>query len=134
MSTIESPRSSFRSAQGDLHDPVGVPGLRSLGVLAGRDAEEDDRGHAERRQPAGLLAQRIPGVLHDAGQGDDGLRLVDALPHEEGGDQVVGRQAGLGDHPPQHRACAAAGASGAQGKASGGTSVAVTTIIAGLGR
>ena len=52
------------------------------------------RGHAELGELAHLLAQALPGVLHDAGQRGDGLRLVDALPHEQRGDEVVRRRAG----------------------------------------
>ena len=55
-------------AQRDLHDAVGVPGPGALGVLVLRDAEQDDAGDAEVGQLGDLLAQRLAGVLHDAGQ------------------------------------------------------------------
>ena len=94
-------------AQRDLHDAVGIPRPRALGVLGGRHAEED-HGRA-RRAPASscdLLAQRLARVLHDAGQRRDRLRLVDALAHEQRRDQVVDPETGLGDQPAQGRRAA----------------------------
>ena len=88
-------------AQRDLHDAVGVPRLRALGVLRGRHAEEDDARDAQRGQLGDLLAQRLAGVLHDAGQRGDGLRLGDPLAHEQRGDEVVDGHPRLGDQPPQ---------------------------------
>ena len=93
-------------AQGHLHDAVGVPRPGALGVLGGGHAEEDHAGDAEGGQLGDLLAQRLAGVLHDAGQRGDRLGLVDALAHEQRGDQVVGRQAGLGHQPAQGRGAA----------------------------
>ena len=89
--------------QRQLHDAVRVPGLGALGVLAPRDPEEDDGGHAERGELGHLLAQALPRVLDDAGQRGDGLRLVDPLPDEERRHQVVDREAGLGHEPAEGR-------------------------------
>ena len=90
-------------AQGHLHDPVGVPRLGARGVLAGGDAEQDERPHAEVDLLVGLLAQRLAGVLHDAREAGDLAGLVDALADEERGDQVAGAQAGLGDQVTKGR-------------------------------
>ena len=54
-----------QSAEGDLHDPVLCPRPAALGVLARGDAEEHERRHAQAGQPAGLLDQRLDGVLDD---------------------------------------------------------------------
>ena len=43
--------------QRHLGDAVGVPRLRTDGVLSGREAEQHDGGHAEGAQPAGLFHQ-----------------------------------------------------------------------------
>ena len=68
MSTSRSPMVVAQVAQGELHDAVGVPGARALGVLALGDAEEDHRRDAEVGELGHLLAQRLAGVLHHAGQ------------------------------------------------------------------
>ena len=62
----------------ELDDPPRVPRAGALRVLAGGDAEEDDPGHAEGRQLADLLAERLAGVLDDAGEAGDRLRLTEA--------------------------------------------------------
>ena len=90
-------------AQGHLHDAVGVPRLRADGVLARGHAEQDHAGDAERGEGRHLLAEALAGVLHDAGQRGDGLRLGDALAHEQRGDEVVDAEAGLGHQPAQGR-------------------------------
>jgi hypothetical protein len=77
--------------QGNLDDAVAGPGLGTLGILGGRDAEEHDAGHAEGAQPGDLLAKRLPAVLDDAGERGDGLGIVDPLAHEQRGHQVVDR-------------------------------------------
>ena len=101
MSTMLVADVVAKVAERQLHDAVGVPGLRALGVLAERDPEQDDRRDAERGQLGDLLAQALPRVLHDAGQRRDRLRLVDALAHEQRRDQVVDGQPGLGHQPAQ---------------------------------
>ena len=53
-------------AQRHLHDPVGIPRLRTRRVLAPRYAEQHERGHAEVGKAARLLHQRLPRVLHDS--------------------------------------------------------------------
>ena len=53
--------------------------------------------HAEVGQLVDLLAQALAGVLDDAGQRGDRLRLVDALAHEQRGDELAHVEAGLGD-------------------------------------
>ena len=63
-------------------------------------------GHAEAGQLADLLAERLAGVLHDAREAGDRLRLVDALAHEQRGDEVVDADAGLGHEPAQGRRAA----------------------------
>ena len=88
-------------AQGHLHDALGVPRARALGVLAGGHAEEDHGRHAHVGQLVHLLAQRLAGVLEHARQRGDLVRVVDALAHEQGDDQVVDRQPGLGHQPAQ---------------------------------
>ena len=86
--------------------PSGSHAPEPSASLCGRHAEEDHRRDAEVGELADLLAERLAGVLHDAGEAGDGLRLVDALPHEQRGDEVVDAQAGLGDQPPQGRRAA----------------------------
>ena len=90
----------------ELHDAVGIPGAGALGVLVGGHAEEDHAGDAEGGELADLLAERLAGVLHHAGQAGDRLRLGDALPHEQRRDQVVDGDAGLGDEAAQGRGAA----------------------------
>ena len=100
----------------ELHDAVGVPRTGSLGVLGGGHAEEDDARHAEAGQLGDLLAQRLAGVLHDAGQAGDRLGFGDALAHEERRHQVVDAQPGLGHQPAERRgATQAAGPSRGEG-------------------
>ena len=68
-----------------------------------------DGGHPEQVDPpdAGLggrnrlAAQRVQGVLDDAGHGADRDRLGNALAHEDGQDQLGGAEARLGDQSPQ---------------------------------
>ena len=50
-----------------------------------------------------LLAEALAGVLHDARQRHDLARLVDALAHEQRGDQVGHRDVALGDEIAQRR-------------------------------
>src|SRR5262245_28260933 len=83
-------------AERQLNDPARVPRLRALAVLVQRHPEEDHRRHAERGQLGHLLAQALAGVLHDAWERGDRLGLVDPLPDEQGRDEVVDREAGLG--------------------------------------
>jgi len=90
-------------AERHLHDAVRVPRARPFGVLGGRHAEQDHAGNPQGGQFGDLLAERFAGVLHHTGQRLDRLRLSDAFPDEQGGDQVVGGEASLGDHAPQGR-------------------------------
>ena len=106
MSTISSPTSARRSARASCTMPVRVPRAGALGVLVGGHPEEDHAGDAEGGQLADLLAERLAGVLHDAGQAGDRLRLGDALAHEQRRHQVVDRDAGLGDEAAQRRGAA----------------------------
>jgi hypothetical protein len=87
--------------EGDLHDPVRIPGAAPVAVLPRRYAEEDDTGHAEGAQPAGLGDERGDGVLDDPRKRQDGLRLVDALAHEERSDHVGRTEPDLGDQVTQ---------------------------------
>ena len=97
--------------EGELHDAVGVGRARADGVLPVGDAEQDEAGDAEVDELGDLLHERVAGVLDDARQRGDGLGGVDALPHEQGCDQVVDRQPGLGHEPPHgRRGAQAAGA------------------------
>ena len=123
ISTRSSPTSSRRSRSATCTMPSGSQAPEPSASLVAGHAEQDHAGHAEGGQLGDLLAQRLAGVLHDAGQRLDRLRLGDALPHEQRGDQVVDRQPGLGHHPAQGRACGGAGAGGA-----GGSSPAQPTV------
>ena len=102
-----SPTSSRRSRSATCTMPSGSQASEPVGVLVRRDAEQDHR-RARRGRPARATSLRSdsPGVLDDAGQRGDRLRLVDALPHEQRGDQVVDREAGLGHEPAQGRRAA----------------------------
>ncbi len=60
-------------------------------------------GHAEAAQPAGLLHQRLDGVLDHAREGDDRLRCVDTFADEKRRYQVLNGDTGLGHHVPQDR-------------------------------
>ena len=84
-------------AQRDLHDALRVPGATPLGVLAGRHAEEDEAGHAQRDQALGLDHERVDGVLHLTGHGRDRDRLRRFPP---------ARTAGRPDRPTPRRASA----------------------------
>ena len=86
--------------QGHLDDAVRVPGLGADGVLAVGYPEEDDGRDPQVTQCGHFGPQAGPGVLDDAGQRIHGLWIVDALADEQRGDQVVNRQAGLGDEAP----------------------------------
>ncbi len=93
----------------ELHDAVRVERPRADGVLDGRDAEQDHGPHAEVGQLGDLLAQALAGVLHDAGQRHDRLRLVDALADEQRGDRGRSRATWrLGDEVTQRRRAAQA--------------------------
>ena len=103
-------------AQRDLHDALRVPRAAPLGVLARRDAEEDEPGHAQRDESFGLDDERVERVLHLTGHGRDRDRPFGSLAHEERGDEVVDPETGLGHQPPQRRRAAQA-AQPAHGKA-----------------
>ena len=77
--------------------PSGSHAPLPVRVLVRGHAEQHDRGDAEVRELAHLLAQRLTRVLHDAGQRGDRLWLVDAFTHEERRDEVVDAQLRLGD-------------------------------------
>ena len=83
--------------------PSGFQALGPDGVLVRGHAEQDHGGDAELGQLGDLLAEALAGVLDDAGQRDDRLRLVDALAHEQRSDEVIDAEAGLGDETPQRR-------------------------------
>ena len=72
----------------ELHDAVRVEGAAADGVLRRRHTEQDHGAHAELGQLDDLLAQAVAGVLHDARQRHDRLRLGDALAHEQRRDEV----------------------------------------------
>ncbi len=86
--------------EGELDDPLGIPGPRPFGVLGGGHAEEDHAGHAEGDELADLLAEGLAGVLHDPRQAGDRLRFGDALAHEQRGDEVIDGEPGLGNQAP----------------------------------
>jgi hypothetical protein len=92
--------------QPHLGDPGRVPGRRTDRVLGRGDAEEDDARDAQVGEGPHLLPERLPGVLHHARHGRDGPGGLDPLPQEEGGDEVVDRQPGLGHQPAQGRSAA----------------------------
>ena len=92
--------------QGPLGDPVGPEGGRAGGVLllGSGKPEHDDAGHAQPAQPFDLDGQRVHGVLDHAREATaTGARLVDAVGHEQRGNQVVDGEAGLGDQAPHGR-------------------------------
>ena len=62
-------------AQGDLHDALGVPGARAPGVLLAGTPNRITAGMPRPASSAHLLAQRLRGVLHDAGHRGDRLGL-----------------------------------------------------------
>ncbi len=92
-----------QAAQGHLDDPGGVAGSAADRVLGRRHSEQHDRGNAQRRQPVGLLGQRLDGVLDHPGQRGDGPGLSDAFADEERGDQIRRRQSGLRHQVAQYR-------------------------------
>ena len=106
MSTSASPTSSRSVRNATCTTPSGASACEPRGVLVARDAEQHDRGHAEVGERAHFLAQALLRVLHDARHRDDGLGRVDALLHEQRGDEVVDAQPVLGDEPAQRRGTA----------------------------
>ena len=108
ISTTSSPTSPRRSARASCTMPSGSKAPLPTASLCGRHAEQHDGAHAERGQLGDLLAQALAGVLDDAGQRRDRLRLVDALAHEQRGDEVARAHGGLGDEVAQRRRAAQA--------------------------
>ena len=80
-----------------LRDPVGVPGLGSLCVLALRNSEQHESADAARGDLCGLLAERLQRVLGLSRHGGDRDRFGDAFLHEQRRDQLTGSQVGLAD-------------------------------------
>jgi hypothetical protein len=96
-----------------------------LGQIPQRNVEDAVLGHAhrsgrvlvglarhpEQHQPADTrahrvgrrVAQRVAGVLYDAGHRCDGARLVDAVGDEHRQDQLPWLQRGFRHEPPQRR-------------------------------
>ena len=89
-----------------LDDAMGIPRTGPFGILAARNSEQDHARDAEPSELRHLLAERITGVLHDARETRDRLRLADALPHEERRDEIIDRHARLGNQPTQSRGAA----------------------------
>ena len=87
--------------EGKLHDSLRVVGLRADGILDGRDTEQDHGTNTKVGQCPHLLAEAGAGVLHHARQRGDGLGCVDALAHEQRGDEVADVQPGVGDQVAQ---------------------------------
>ena len=98
ISTSESPTSSRRSRSATCTMPSGSEAPRPAASLRSGTPNRITAGNAEGGELGDLLAQRLAGVLHHAGQRRDRHRLVDALAHEERGDQVVDGQ--VGSRPP----------------------------------
>ena len=86
-------------AQRHVEHAVGVDAGAAPRVATGGHAEEHQAADARRDRLRGRLAQRLAGVLHDAGHGRDRHRLVDALADEQGQHELAGPQVGLGDEP-----------------------------------
>ena len=99
--------------------PSGSNAPLPIGVLVRRDPEQDDRPDAERGQLGDLLAQALAGVLDDAGQRHDRLRVGDALADEQRGDR--GRSCARTSRRRGRAgpACGAAGAAGRRGTGPG---------------
>ena len=101
--------------QGNLHDALRIERARTNGVFVCRHAEQNDRTHTERCQLANLVDQAGDGVLHHPRQRRDRHWCADALAHEQRCDEIVHRQAGLGNEFAQ-RGCATQAAGSGGGK------------------
>jgi hypothetical protein len=78
-----------------------VEGLRADGILDERDSEDEQRAHSQVRELVRLLQQGLARVLHDTGERADRLRRIDALAHEQRGDDVPRIETRLGDQVAQ---------------------------------
>jgi hypothetical protein len=83
-----------------------IPGGRPLGVLAVRQAEQDDARHAGGLQVAALLHDHVHAHLRALRHGRDVAPDAFAAAHEQRGDEIVGAEARLADEAP-HRVGAA---------------------------
>ena len=80
-----------------LADALRVPRFGPFGILALRNAEQHEGEHAFRGDLAGLLAQGLKRVLEVTGHGRDRKWLRDPFLHEQGRDEMAGREVGLAD-------------------------------------
>jgi hypothetical protein len=91
-------------ADGDVEDAVRVRPARAGLVLDGRYAEQHQPADTGPDRLVGGLAQRLPGVLHDARQRADRARLGQPFLDEHGQHQLGGRHPGLRDQAAHRRA------------------------------
>ena len=119
ITTIRSPTSATQIGERELHNPLRIEGLRADGILGGRDTEQDHRADAEVGQSRRLRLRRLlAGVLHDPGQrARSDCGVVDALAHEQRGDQVADARPGS---RRRGRAAPAIGAGGGGAPREGG--------------
>ena len=117
MSTRSSPTSSRRSARAACTMPSGFQASEPSASLPAGMPKRITAGMPRSASCGDLLAQRLPRVLHHAGQRGDRLGLVDALPHEERARS--GRRPTVGSRPP---AAAAPASAAAAASAAGGSS------------
>src|SRR5690606_15729912 len=87
-------------AQRDVQDAVGAAGGRPDRVMRGGHTEEHQPAHPGGDRFHRGLAQRIPGVVHDAGHAGDRPRLGDSLGHAQRQDQLARPHLCLADQPP----------------------------------
>ena len=107
-------------ARRDVEDAVRVGRAGARRILVLGHAEEHDAADARRRGSRELGAQRLGGVLHDAGHRGDGLRLGRALGDEERQDELRRVHARLGrEASPRGGRAQAAGTSRGEGAHSG---------------
>ena len=105
-------------AQRDLDDAVGVIGARTHRVLAFGNPEQHHRRHTEVDELTDLVDHRAPIELEHPRQRGDLHRRVDALAHEQRGDEVVRGEHGLGDEST-HRGASAKATQPSVGKLGG---------------
>ncbi len=99
--TISSGWASLIARVASCTTPVVVPGARALGVLVGRDPEQQHRRDAERGGLAGLLRPRARSTAGRRRASPRSARGVEAFGDEHRVDEVRRRDLGLAHEPAQ---------------------------------
>ena len=96
VSDEEQPRHRLADgAESAGNDAVGIGRTAAARILVLRNPEEDDRGHAQIREPSAVFGCAVDRELCDAGHRPDRTFHPASRDHEERLDELLDRDAGL---------------------------------------